>query len=523
MTRMCVGVWFAACLAVPTASLAAACDIAWDGDKVSAAISGRPTHLSVPLQSKQGHIPEVTVGQILAFSEARRRVATIAGLSPTFVICADAAPNAFAGKGKNGDIVGVTIGMMRLVDGDVDMAAAVIGHEFAHHTHNHGEDGAARDALIGLAGLLIGMAVDSRSQRRTGVSTNVGQIVGGFGATLISRKFSRDQEREADDTGFKYLLSAGFNPTGAIRLAERMNRGGSSGLFFDSHPGWDERGELFRAMIASSREAQEVIARSARSSTVAAASSQPSPEPVQSSSIGSAIEATDAQKSHAAAVSAFRRNDIVGAVENLRKSASMGYAPAQALLGFIVVRGYPGASSDEREAERLFRLASEQGDPLGQANLGYMYQRGLGGLAVDEVEAVRLYRLSSEQGHSQGQANLAGMYINGRGGLNRDDIEAVRLLRLSADQGNRSGQTTLGLMYVAGRGGLERNAHEGARLLRLGADKGNPIAQTALGHMHLRGLGGLEKDEQEAIRWFRLAAAQGNANAKKELAARGLQ
>jgi len=246
--------------AAPVAGIAGVCDIAWDGDKLVAAIAGRPSYLRVPLRDKLQNISEVSVDQIQAFNEAKEKIAKLAGSSPSFLICGDAAPNAFASKGNNGNVVGVTIGMLRLVDGDRGMAAAVLGHEFAHLTHNHGEVGAGRDALIGIAGLIFGMVVDVRSQQRTGVPTNVGQTIGQIGSTLVSRKFSRDQEREADDTGFQYLIAAGFDPNGAVRLSERLNRlGGGAGLFFDSHPGWEERSERFRVMIAGNVQAQQGV------------------------------------------------------------------------------------------------------------------------------------------------------------------------------------------------------------------------------------------------------------------------
>jgi predicted Zn-dependent protease len=73
------------------------------------------------------------------------------------------------------------------------------------------------------------MAVDTRQQRRTGIYTDLGVRAGKIGATLVSRKFNRDQEREADDVGFQYMVAAGFDPTGAVRFAETANRMGASG------------------------------------------------------------------------------------------------------------------------------------------------------------------------------------------------------------------------------------------------------------------------------------------------------
>lgn len=75
-----------------------------------------------------------------------------------------------------------------------------------------------------------------------------------IGTVLVARQFDRDQEREADDLGFRYMTQAGFNPSGAVRIADKFQKMGGSegGSFFSSHPGWDERADRFRAMIASS-------------------------------------------------------------------------------------------------------------------------------------------------------------------------------------------------------------------------------------------------------------------------------
>jgi predicted Zn-dependent protease len=54
--------------------------------------------------------------------------------------------------------------------------------------------------------------------------------VGVMSASLISTKFDRDQERQADEAGFKYMVDAGFNPLGAIRLAEILQRSGAGGI-----------------------------------------------------------------------------------------------------------------------------------------------------------------------------------------------------------------------------------------------------------------------------------------------------
>src|SRR5258705_9202085 len=133
---------------------------------------------------------------------------------------------------------------------------------------------------------------------------------------------------------------------------------------------------------------------------------------------------------------------------DLRARAAAGDAKAQLQLGFKYAIG-EGATKDEREAVRLYRLAAEQGRADARARLGWMYETGRG-VAKDEREAVRLYRLAADQGDADAQFNLGFMYETGRG-IAKDQKEAVRLYRLAADQGHVFAQANLGRMYEKGR------------------------------------------------------------------------
>lgn len=514
-------IWFLTGLVafcVPTFSaLAGPCDAAWDGDKIATAISGRPAFLRIPLRDKQGQISEVTTGQIQAFSEAKARISRVVGRSPSFLICSGPEPNAFATSGPNGELVIVTIGMLRLANGDRDIAAAVIGHEIAHHTKNHRTNTDVRNAAIGVLAILVGAILDSKIHSRTGIS-GLGWDFARVSGSLVSRKFDRDQEREADDVGFQYLVNAGFNPNGAIRLAERLNQLGigGGGWFFDSHPGWDERGDRFRVMIAANPEAQR-IARSSESAPITQASVPPVAEAGQTAAVAPTYTTSDPQKSFVDGLTAFRARDSATGVRELRAAADAGYAPAQVIVAFLYERGNAGLPKNDVEAVRLYRLAADQGDAWGQANLGVMYEKGRGGLEKDEVEAVRLFRLAADQENPLGQVNLGIMYSGGRGSLTKDDVEAVRLFGLAADQAYGYGQASLGSMYLAGRGGLVKDEIEAARLFRLAVDRGNSLGQADLGVMYANGQGGVPKDDVEAVRLYRLSANQGHSLGQSHL------
>jgi TPR repeat protein len=495
---------------------ASTCEKAWDGDKIASAIEGRALSLRVPLRHKEQHIDEVTVAQIKAFTDAKSRISSAAGRSPIFVICTGE-PNAFATSGPKGDVVGVTVSMVKLVDGDADMAAAIMGHELAHHTRNHQVLSRERDVVLGVLSLIAGIALESNLVRRTGVVSGLGVDLSQMAGTLVSSKFDRDQEREADEHGFRYMLDAGYNPAGAVRLALKMNRLGlgGAGLFFDRHPGWAERSGRFQHLIASSPQAQQVIARANEQISLAAV--QPPQTEKTEIDIPTVYAASDAEKSHSDGLAALRSRDIPAAVLAFRAAAEAGYAPSQVIVGDLYANGRGGLPRNDEEAVRLFKLAAEQEDGNGQASLGFMFSAGRGGLPRNDHEAVRLYKLSAAQDSAAGLSNLGAAYERGMGGLPQDEVEAVRLYLLASEKGWAQAQSNLGFMYLSGKGGLAKNAPEAVRLFRLAANKNNALGLNNLGYMYENGLGGLPKSLEEAVTLYRRAASQGHAMAQRNL------
>ncbi len=103
--KKCIFVLFLA--SVTSVAHSGICDITWDGDKLAANIRGRSLTSGMRLLDTNKNVnAELTVGQILAFYEAKEAIAKQLGRSPTFIVCDNKAPNAFAMKGTNGDVVG---------------------------------------------------------------------------------------------------------------------------------------------------------------------------------------------------------------------------------------------------------------------------------------------------------------------------------------------------------------------------------------------------------------------------------
>ncbi|MEL6875167.1 MAG: M48 family metalloprotease [Pseudomonadota bacterium] len=114
--------------------------------------------------------------------------------------------NAFA---IPGGYVYLTRQLMALMNDEAEMAG-VLGHEVGHVAARHSQKrqkAARRNSILGALGQ-IGAAVllgDSSIGR-------LGQQVFGTGSQLLTLRYSRKQEYEADDLGIQYLSSAGYDP-----------------------------------------------------------------------------------------------------------------------------------------------------------------------------------------------------------------------------------------------------------------------------------------------------------------------
>lgn len=133
-------------------------------------------------------------------------------------------------------------GSVRVYTGLMDIMTdeevlGVIGHEIGHVAH-HDSRNAFKQAMMNEA-ILDGLASTSSS-----IATLTDSQLGQIGNALVSSKFSRKQEQNADDYGYSFLKSNGRNPAAmvyAFRKLQAMEQAGggqSSALsqLFSSHP-----------------------------------------------------------------------------------------------------------------------------------------------------------------------------------------------------------------------------------------------------------------------------------------------
>ena len=186
---------------------------------------------------------------LVALSEAKRRIGEQYRLQPVLVITNQSGINAFATESNGKSIVAVNADTIQAIGDDADMWAALMGHEFGHVYHRHVANHQARAALIGLAAAVLDAYQETHGRHRT-------ELIN-FGAQLLDNTFTRDQEREADASSVEFMVQAGYNPEGAIRLQQLLiSRYGSSGAlaFLESHPSGEERIQNLRDKIAATSQ-----------------------------------------------------------------------------------------------------------------------------------------------------------------------------------------------------------------------------------------------------------------------------
>jgi predicted Zn-dependent protease len=160
--------------------------------------------------------------------------------------------NAFALPGGK---IAVYTGLLKVAT-DEDSLAAVIGHEVAHATKQHGNERLSNQMIVnGLATAAAFVLSDNDDDQKK--NERNAMILGAFGlgSNLGMLHYSRAHESEADEIGLRYLIMAGYNPEAAPALWERMAKlsgdqpQGFLEGFLSTHPDPLERAKALREMI----------------------------------------------------------------------------------------------------------------------------------------------------------------------------------------------------------------------------------------------------------------------------------
>lgn len=160
----------------------------------------------------------------------------------TFRIVDDPVVNAFA---LPGGFIYVTRGMLAYAENEAELAG-VIGHEIGHVTAKHSVNQMSKQQLAQI-GLAAGSILEPDIQK-------YGQLIG-TGLGLLFLKFSRDDEREADDLGLRYMVRDGYDPEmmdDIFQVFERMQQQSGSALpsWLSTHPSPEDRIQRIRKEVS---------------------------------------------------------------------------------------------------------------------------------------------------------------------------------------------------------------------------------------------------------------------------------
>lgn len=165
-----------------------------------------------------------------------------------FYIIKDNTLNAFASPGGH---IFLYSGLIDTLD-SIDELASVICHEIGHVSARHISERIEQNKLISiatLAGILAGVLIGGEAAG----ALMTGSVAAGLQSQL---HFSRKDEYQADQLGFRYMKSAGLDPKGMITVLKKIERGdwfgaGRKPAYLLTHPTGPERMANLDSMLST--------------------------------------------------------------------------------------------------------------------------------------------------------------------------------------------------------------------------------------------------------------------------------
>ncbi|MFC5520278.1 M48 family metallopeptidase [Polaromonas jejuensis] len=148
--------------------------------------------------------------------------------------------NAFCMPGGKIAFYTAILEQLQLTD---DEAAMIMGHEMAHALREHARARIAKSqgtgTILSLGAQLLGLG-------------QLGDLAASVGTQLLTLRFSREDETDADLVGLELAARGGYNPQAAVSLWEKMAQAGGGGngpAFLSTHPSGPERIQQLQANV----------------------------------------------------------------------------------------------------------------------------------------------------------------------------------------------------------------------------------------------------------------------------------
>lgn len=134
-----------------------------------------------------------------------------------------------------GGKVVVYSGLLPVTQDETNLAF-VMGHEIAHAVARHGNERMSQMLIAQTGGLALDIALSQKPEQ----TRNIFMSAYGLGANLgVLLPYSRTHESEADKLGMVFMAMAGYNPSNAYQVWDRMSAaagGGKPPEILSTHP-----------------------------------------------------------------------------------------------------------------------------------------------------------------------------------------------------------------------------------------------------------------------------------------------
>ena len=148
--------------------------------------------------------------------------------------------NAFCMPGGKVAVYTGIVDQLRLTDDEIAM---IMGHEMAHALREHARARIAKSqgtgTLLSLGAQLLGLG-------------QLGDVAASIGTQLLTLRFSREDETDADLVGLEIAARGGYNPQAAISLWQKMAQAGAGAggpAFLSTHPSGPDRIQQLQANV----------------------------------------------------------------------------------------------------------------------------------------------------------------------------------------------------------------------------------------------------------------------------------
>ncbi len=114
--------------------------------------------------------------------------------------------------------------------------AIVLGHEIAHAVAKHSAEQLSKQMRAQYGAQALSAILSNTTA--SAATSSIASSAFSFGANSLLRKYSRDNESEADYMGLIFAAMAGYDPHEAVTFWQRMSAGNTNSVpeFFSDHP-----------------------------------------------------------------------------------------------------------------------------------------------------------------------------------------------------------------------------------------------------------------------------------------------